>query len=101
MTAGIDRGCDLEVPENRAGALRVAVEEGALGHERESPRLRQNVASHVQSLVTFVTPGRRLRPHHDRCLRRKGGSPVAFGDVWTPFDSRSGHNEKPAFSAGY
>ena len=82
---------ELKVPEKRAGARQVGVEQRVLDHECEPPRLHQSVARHIESLVTFVTSGRRLLPREGRWLRRKGRPPAAFGDVWTPFDSRSGH----------
>jgi len=96
----MQRRCTESVPTDRRvkeaaeggfGAPLVAASQSVFGDVRKAARGRQRTSGRFQSLVTFVTSGRRLRPRYGRWVRRKSRPPAASGDVWTRFDSRSGH----------
>ena len=81
----------MEVPQGGTGTPHIPVDQGVACDASQTPRVGDRCSGRVQRFVTLVTSRHHRRPLQRAALRRSDRPPAAFSDVWTPFDSRSGH----------
>lgn len=71
--------------------MKVAIGNGIVGDESQTPRRRDPLVRRVQRLVTLVTFHRHRCPRPVTSARRNTRHLAVPGDVPAPFNSRCGH----------